>query len=96
MYVPAEILMMKLGEWKTLNLTAERDLGDGTCLLAAIQKEVDKEGERRYRTTIYRVEYNRDGLIQNCELLRLETFGYMWNAIRYCEEVDLGDLITKE
>ena len=91
MDVTVEIPLTRFGEWKTSNLTAKRYLGDGICLLASIQQEVDDEGESRYCTTIYRKEYNRYGLLQNHKLLRRETFGYLWDAVHYCETVDLSE-----
>lgn len=87
----------RFDQWRTYSLSSVKDLGDGTCLLAAIQQEVDEEGESRYCMTLYRAEYNRYGLIQNHKLLKREILDDPLDAVRYCETVDLSEFgITNE
>lgn len=91
------IPMERFGKlWKTFKIIATKDLGDGTCLIASITQsmEIDYSDETRYITVIYRGEYNRYGMIGNHKLLKRETFGYLLDAITFCETVDLGDLET--
>lgn len=86
----------RFDQWSTYRLSSVKVRGDGTCLIAAIQQEVDEEGEIRYCTTLYRAEYNRYGLLQNHKLIKREILDDPLDAVRYCETVDLGEIITKE
>lgn len=92
----AEAPLKRFAKWSTYRLSSVKDLGNGRCLLAAIQQEVDKEGESRYYTTLYRAEYNRYGLLYHHKLLKEEIFDDPLDAVRYCETVDLGEIINNE
>lgn len=81
----------RFDQWVTYSLSSVKVLGDGSCLLAAIQQEVDVEGESRYCTTLYRAECNRFGLLQNQKLLKREILDDPLDAVRYCETVDLSE-----
>lgn len=86
-----ENVLERFGErWKTFNFIATKDLGDGTYLLASITQSPEIN-ETNYYTVIYRVEHNR---ATHRNILRRETFSNIWDAVRYCETVDLGDLET--
>lgn len=78
----------------TFNLIAERDLGDGSCLVAEIMRETDDEGNTLYCADIYKAKRDEIGLLHDNENLRRETFSNIWDAVLYCETVDLGELET--
>ena len=94
MDVTVEIPLIRFGEWMTFNLIAERDLGDGLCLVAEIMRETDDEGNTLYCADLYKAKRNKIGLLRDKENLRRETFGYLWDAVRFCETVDLGEIET--
>ena len=94
MDVTVEIPLTRFGEWMTFNLNAERDLGDGSCLMAEIYPEMDDEGNTIYCADLYKAKRNYSGLLHDNEDLKRETFGYLWDAVRFCETVDLGEIET--
>ena len=97
MDVTVEIPLTRFGEWKTFNLTAERDLGDGSCLVAEIMRETDDEGNTLYCADLYKAKRDEIGMLHDNENLRRETFSSLWDAVNYCETVDLGEFgITNE
>lgn len=97
MDVTVEIPLTRFGEWVTFNLIAERDLGDGSCLVAEIMRETDDEGNTLYCADLYKAKRDKMGLLHDNENLRRETFGYLWDAVRFCETEDLSEFgITNE
>lgn len=90
--------MQRFGElWSAYTLTATKDLGGGSCLVAAIIQDKDDEGKINYCTDIYKAERGEYGLFHSPDHIKRETFSNLWDAIRFCETVDLSEFgITNE
>lgn len=88
--------MERFGEWKTFNLITTKDLSDGTCLIASITRslEIADIDETVYCTVVFRADYDEYGQFANPTRLRLETFSNIWDAVTFCETVDLGEIET--
>lgn len=85
----------RFGElWSAYTLTATKDLGDGLCLVAAIMRETDDDGKTWYCADLYKAKRSKFGLLHDNENLRRETFSSLWDAVNYCEMVDLGEAET--
>ncbi len=80
-------------EWETSRMRSECDLGDGAFLVASVILSPLGDADERYDTTIYLERYDDDRLTERKQL-KHAAFGNIWDAILYCETVDLGEIET--
>lgn len=83
----------RFDQWETNRLHSECDLGDGSYLVASVILCPLGDDDERYDTTIYLERYDDDRLTERKQL-KHAAFSNIWDAILYCETVDLGELET--
>lgn len=83
-------------EWETNRMCSERDLGDGAFLVAVVILCPLGDPDERYETIICLERYDDDNRLTERKQLKHAAFSNIWDAVLYCEMVDLGEIITKE
>lgn len=88
--------------WQTIVLSGHRRLNDGTYIMALITTVRIEDDALWHKVYIYRGRYfscadRRQNKLGDRKTLKVETFNNLWDAIHYCETVDLGEFgITNE
>lgn len=85
----------RFDQWETNRMRSECDLGDGAFLVAGVILCPLGDPDELYETIIYLERYDDNRLVERKQL-KHAAFGNIWDAVRYCETVDLGEIITKE
>lgn len=84
-------------EWEAERVYSECDLGDGVYLEAEVSFDMNAEDDNRYATNIYLERYDDDNRLTERKQLKHAAFSNIWDAVLYCETVDLGEFgITNE
>ena len=94
MDVTVEIPLKRFGNWEAHSFSAERELGDGTFIAASILYELDEDDKSWYNAFLYIEKRGEYGQLIEQKLLKQDVFGYLWDAVRFCETVDLGEIET--
>lgn len=81
-------------EWRTSLIRSERKLGDGTYLKAEVFLDPFADDDAKYITDIFLERYDDDNRLTERKLLEHTAFGNIWDAVNYCEAVDLGEIET--
>ena len=82
--------------WQTPVLSGRRRLNDGSYIVALITTIRIEDDALWHKVYIYRGRYfSFSDLLQNKlgdrKTLKVETFNNLWDAIHYCETVDLSE-----
>lgn len=91
MEVTVEIPLKRFGNWEAHSFSSEKELGDGTFLAASILYELDEDDKSWYNAFLYIEKRGEYGRLIEQKLLKQDVFGYIWDAIRFCETVDLSE-----
>lgn len=83
----------RFDQWETHRMYSECDLGDGAFLEAEVLLDPLGDDDKCYATNIYLERYDDNWLIERKQL-KHAAFSNIWDAILYCETVDLGELET--
>lgn len=81
-------------EWETSRMRSECDLGDGAFLVASVILCPLGDPDELYETIIYLERYDDDKRLTERKQLKHAAFSNIWDAILYCEMVDLGEIET--
>ena len=84
----------RFDQWETNRMRSERDLGDGAFLVAEVILCPLGDPDERYETIIYLERYDDDNRLTERKQLKDAAFGNIWDAVLYCETVDLGEIET--
>lgn len=88
--------------WQTITLSGRRRLNDGSYIVALITTIRIEDDALWHRVYIYHGRYYswsdlRQNKLGERKTLKVETFNNLWDAIHYCETVDLSEFgITNE
>lgn len=80
--------------WETSRMRSECDLGDGAFLVASVILCPLGDPDELYETIIYLERYDDDNRLVERKQLKHAAFSNIWDAVLYCETVDLGELET--
>lgn len=80
----------RFDQWETNRMRSECDLGDGASLMACLILCPLGDPDERYETIIYLERYDDDRLTERKQL-KHTAFSNIWDAVLYCETVDLGE-----
>ena len=80
--------------WQTIGLSGHRRLNDGSYIMALIATVKIEDDALWHKVYIYRGRYfscadRRRHQLGDRKTLKVETFNNLWDAIHYCETVDL-------
>lgn len=83
--------------WQTPVLSGRRRLNDGSYIVALITTIRIEDDALWHRVYIYHGRYfswadRRKNQLGDRKTLKVETFNNLWDAIHYCETVDLGEI----
>lgn len=81
-------------EWETNRMSSGCDLGDGAYLVAEVLFDPSVDDDERYATTIYLEHYDDNNRLTDRKQLKHAAFSNIWDAVLYCETVDLGKIET--
>lgn len=88
--------------WQTITLSGRRRLNDGSYIVALIITVRIEYDALWHKVYIYHGRYfcwddRRQNKLGDRKTLKVETFNNLWDAIHYCETVDLSEFgITNE
>lgn len=82
--------------WQTPVLSGRRRLNDGSYIVALITTVRIEDDALWHRVYIYHGRYfscadRRQNKLGDRKTLKVETFNNLWDAIHYCETVDLSE-----
>ena len=87
----------RFDQWETNRMRSECDLGDGAFLVASVILCPLGDPDELYETIIYLERYDDDNRLTERKQLKHAAFSNIWDAVLYCETVDLGEFgITNE
>lgn len=82
--------------WQTIVLSGHRRLNDGSYIMALITTVRIEADALWHKVYIYRGRYfscadSRSNNLGDRKTLKMEIFNNLWDAIHYCETVDLSE-----
>lgn len=83
----------RFDQWETNRMRSECDLGDGSYLVAGVILCPLGDPDERYETIIYLERYDDNRLVERKQL-KHAAFSNIWDAVLFCETVDLGEIET--
>lgn len=84
----------RFDQWETNRLRSECNLGDGSYLVASVILCPLGDPDELYETIIYLERHDDDKRLTERKQLKHAAFSNIWDAILYCETVDLGEIET--
>lgn len=84
----------RFDQWETHRMYSECDLGDGAFLEAEVLFDPLWDDDKCHVTNIYLERYDDDNRLTDRKQLKHAAFSNIWDAVLYCETVDLGEIET--